>query len=85
MHDVRPGWQFLTGKPADVELLRGKLGFVDRNPQVDRQDPARHSGMVRYGNEPHAWWSAFQGQANPDWIAREISYVIPNERGGVAG
>jgi len=76
-HHAGPGWQFLTGKPADIELLRSKLGFVDPNPRVDQNDPASHSGMVRFGNEPHAWWAACQGQANPEWIAREISYVIP--------
>jgi protein SCO1/2 len=80
MHHAGPGWQFLTGKPADVELLRSKLGFVDLNPQVDQADPASHSGMVRFGNEPQAWWAACQGQANPEWIAREISFVIPAER-----
>src|SRR5436305_14963141 len=82
MHNVGPGWSFLTGKPADVELLRSKLGFVDLNPQVDENDRASHSGMIRFGNEPQAWWAACQGQANPEWIAREISYVIP-ERGVV--
>jgi protein SCO1/2 len=83
MHGTGPGWQFLTGKPADVELLRSKLGFVDLNPKVDEDDPARHSGMVRFGNEPQAWWAACQGQTNPEWIAREIGFVIP--RGGVVG
>jgi protein SCO1/2 len=79
-HHTGSGWQFLTGKPADVELLRSKLGFVDLKPAVDQQDPARHSGMVRFGNEPNAWWAACQGEANPEWIAREISYVIPERR-----
>jgi protein SCO1/2 len=83
LHNVGPGWTFLTGKPADVELLRSKLGFVDINPQVDQNDPARHSGMVRFGNEPKAWWAACQGQANPEWIAREIGYVIPAEKAAV--
>jgi protein SCO1/2 len=80
LHRIGPGWQFLTGRPADVELLRSKLGFVDLNPQVDRSDPASHSGMVRFGNEPQAWWAACQGQANPAWIAREISFVVPAGR-----
>jgi len=80
MHHMGPGWQLLTGRAAEIELLRSKLGFVDPNPEVDQNDPASHSGMVRFGNEPHAWWAACQGQANPEWIAREISYVIPAER-----
>jgi protein SCO1 len=75
MHHVGPGWLFLTGNPGDVELLRHKLGFADANPEVDR-DKSRHSGMVRYGNEPLALWGSCQGQANPEWIAEEISFVI---------
>jgi protein SCO1/2 len=74
-HEVGPGWLFLTGSPGDVELLRHKLGFVDANPEVDR-DKSRHSGMVRYGNEPLALWGSCQGQAKPEWIAEEISFVI---------
>jgi len=79
MHQVGPGWTFLTGAPADVELLRRKLGYVDPDPEVDK-DKSRHSGMVRFGNEPLAHWAACQGQANPEWIAREISFVIPGAR-----
>lgn len=75
MHHVGPGWLFLTGGSSDVELLRQKLGFADANPEVD-QDKTRHSGMVRYGNEPLALWGSCQGQAKPEWIAEEISFVI---------
>jgi len=75
MYHVGPGWLFLTGNPGDVELLRHKLGFADANPEVDR-DKSRHSGMVRYGNEPLALWGSCQGQAKPEWIAEEISFVI---------
>jgi protein SCO1/2 len=78
MHHAGPGWLFLTGKTADVELLRDKLGFVDLNPQVD-EDRASHSGMIRYGNEPLALWGACQGQSRAEWIVREISFVIPRE------
>lgn len=69
-----PGWLFLTGKPQDIELLRQKLGFVDLNPEVDK-DKSRHSGMLRYGNEPLAQWASCQGRAKPSWIARSILFV----------
>jgi protein SCO1/2 len=75
-HGTGPGWLFLTGDPVDVELLRHKLGYVDLDPEVDK-DKARHSGMVRFGNEPLAHWAACQGEAKPEWIAKEISFVIP--------
>ena len=76
MHGTGPGWLFLTGSPEDVELLRQKLGYVDINPEVDK-DKTRHSGMVRVGNEPLALWAACQGEARPEWVAKEIGFVIP--------
>jgi protein SCO1/2 len=51
---------------------------VDSDPEVDK-DKSRHSGMVRYGNEPLSLWGACQGSAKPEWIAEEISFVIPKE------
>ncbi len=74
MHGAGPGWLFLTGKPDDIELLRRKLGFADPNPEVDK-DKSRHSGNLRYGNEPLSLWATCQGQAKPEWIAESISWV----------
>jgi protein SCO1/2 len=70
-----PGWLFLTGKADDLELLRVKLGFVDPDPEVDK-DRANHIGTVEYGNEPLSLWGACPGLAHPEWIAKEISWVI---------
>ena len=79
MHAVDdPQWLFLTGKPDDVDLLRRKLGFADPNPEVDK-DKARHSGMIRYGNEPMAIWGTCQGSAEPEWIAQEIGFAVPRQ------
>jgi len=77
MHGVAKNWLFLTGKPADLELLRLKLGYGDPNPAKDRKDKSLHSGVVRYGNEPLSQWSSVQGSADPEWIAEQICYVIP--------
>lgn len=77
MHEVQdPRWLFLTGKPDEVDLLRHKIGFADPNPEVDR-DKSRHSGMLRYGNEPLAIWGTCQGSAEPEWIAQEIGFAVP--------
>jgi protein SCO1/2 len=79
MHGVRdPHWLFLTGKPDEVDLLRHKLGFADPNPEVDR-DKSRHSGMLRYGNEPLSIWGSCQGSAEAEWIAQEIGFAVPRE------
>ena len=50
-YHVKKGWTFLTGTPADMELLRRKLGFTDPDPKLDA-DKSNHIGNVRYGNEP---------------------------------
>ncbi len=79
MHDiVDPQWLFLTGKPDEVEILRHKVGFSDPDPNVDR-DKSRHSGMVRYGNEPLSIWGSCQGSAEPSWIAQEIGFAVPRQ------
>ncbi len=83
MHGTGSNWSFLTGEADDVELLRRTLGFVDLNPNVDA-DKAQHSGVVRYGNEPLSLWGACPGNATPEWIAEEMSFVVPkgNRIGG---
>jgi protein SCO1/2 len=80
MHGAGPGWLFLTGNPDDIELLRQRLGYADINPEVDK-DTSRHNGMIRIGNEPQSLWSACQGSAQPEWIAEEISFVVPKKPG----
>jgi protein SCO1/2 len=72
-----PRWLFLTGNPAEVDLLRHKLGFADPNPKMDR-DRSRPTDLLRYGNEPLAIWGTCQGSAEPAWIAQEIGFAIPS-------
>ncbi|HEY3128243.1 MAG TPA: SCO family protein [Acidobacteriota bacterium] len=75
-HGVGPGWLFLTGKPADMELLRQRLGFVEPDPELDRQKSS-HVGLIRYGNERLDRWSACAAQSNPETIVKYISWMEP--------
>jgi protein SCO1/2 len=75
MHGAQPGWTFLTGAPADVELLRRSLGFTSPSAKVDK-DLNQHIGNVRYGNEPLMLWAACPGQARAEWIVESVSWVI---------
>jgi len=75
MYKVKPGWTFLTGKPADIELLRRSLGFTNPDPRLDI-DKSQHIGNIRYGNEPLILWAACPGMAHAEWIAESISWVI---------
>jgi protein SCO1 len=54
-YDIQPGWTFLTGKPAEMEAIRRKLGFYDSDPLLDA-DIARHTGMVRVGKVAADRW-----------------------------
>jgi protein SCO1 len=89
MHKVKPGWLFLTGSADDMELLRRKLGFVDPDPEVDK-DISNHIGVLKYGNEPLQRWGGCPGMQAPDAIAEAISWVdwpkdsaMKNGNGGV--
>jgi protein SCO1 len=74
MHRIGPGWLFLTGDPADMELLRRKLGFTNPDPKLDA-DVEQHIGNVRYGNEPLQRWGACPGLSKADFIVESINWV----------
>ena len=73
--DARPGWQFLTGWPNDIDRVRRKLGAVDRDPEVDK-DKSQHTGMLVYGNQVRGRWSRVSGLANPQQIFASITRWI---------
>jgi protein SCO1 len=78
MLGARAGWTFLTGKPADIELVRKGIGFSYPEPAIDK-DKTQHIGNVRYGNEPLMLWAACPGMAHAQFVAESISWVIrPN-------
>src|SRR5438270_3177739 len=85
MHGAGPGWTFLTGKPADILLLRRSLGFFYNNPKEDA-DRNNHSGMIVVGTEPLMRWTMCQGGAKPEWIATVIRTEMDAPlQGSVAG
>ena len=88
MHKVKPGWSFVTGAVDDMELLRRKLGYVDPDPEVDK-DKSNHIGVIKYGNEPLQRWGGCPGLSTPDWIVETLSWVdwpkdmkVPAGKGG---
>jgi protein SCO1/2 len=80
MHGIGPGWNLLTGKPEDLEIVRVSLGFTYPQKAID-QDKSQHIGNVRYGNEPLMLWSACPGMAHASWVAESISWIIRDEKG----
>jgi protein SCO1/2 len=74
MHEVAPGWLFLTGARGDIERVRLALGFYDPDPARDK-DPTRHTGMVRIGNDAYERWSMAPALAEPRQIMSAILRV----------
>jgi protein SCO1/2 len=72
--DIKPGWSFLTGKPADVETLRRGLGFVDWDPARDK-DLSNHSGMARYGNDKLDRWGGVSLRSSAANIASTFKWL----------
>ena len=65
--DPKPGWDLVTGSPADIELLRKTLGFVDSDPEVDK-DLTNHTGMARYGSDKFERWGMVSLRSSPNNI-----------------
>jgi protein SCO1 len=83
-HGVGPGWQFLTGRPADIEVLRRKLGFYDPDPVLDR-DMNNHTGVVRVGNEAIDSWSTCPALGTTEQIVESILWMDVPVKTGTRG
>ena len=74
--DVKPGWSFLTGAPADVEVLRRRLGFDDIDPVLDA-DIFQHAAMLRIGEEKLDRWAMTAAMLQPEHLVTAINRVFP--------
>jgi protein SCO1/2 len=64
-----PGWLFLTGKQADIELISKKLGLYSApNPS----NPDGHQPYLLVGNESTGQWMRNAATDNPSFLARTI-------------
>ncbi len=64
-----PGWLFLTGKPADIDLISKKIGLYSApNPE----SPDGHTPNLLIGNEVTGQWMRNSGVDNPKFLARTI-------------
>ncbi len=61
---VQPGWQFLTGKKEDIDLIRRQLGVYD--PDARKNE---HLNMLIMGREPTGRWIGMESLAKPEDIA----------------
>lgn len=77
---VGPGWEFVTGKKAAIDLLRTFL-FVRRNPASGFVHTGPHAGpdcsmgLARYGNEALGRWGSYPMRITPESIAERFSWI----------
>ena len=64
-----PGWLFLTGKKADIELVGKKLGLY---AERDRLSPDGHVPYLLVGNQATGQWMRNSALDNPKFLARTI-------------
>lgn len=70
-----PGWLFLTGTLADIDLLSKKLGLYTE-PNPDNKDG--HTPTLLIGNEATGQWIPGSALDNPRFTATLISNLISN-------
>ena len=76
-YHIRPGWTFVTGKRADVDLIRRGLGVRDND------DQSQHTGMLIYGNEAFGRWASTPVMQSPATLAAIVLRVVdPRANGG---
>jgi protein SCO1/2 len=68
-YQAGPGWLFLTGTQADIDLLSKKLGLYSR---PDPSNPDGHLPYLLVGNEATGQWLRNSATDNAKFLARTI-------------
>jgi protein SCO1/2 len=72
-----PGWLFLTGKKADIDLISKKLGLYSASDI--NQDG--HITSLMLGDEPNGQWVRESALDNPHFLVTAINDVLTQGRG----
>jgi protein SCO1/2 len=75
--NVGPGWQFFTGKEADITLLRKKLGLYYGEAEEKSEG---HTLSMIVGNEATGRWIKRSTFDNPNVMAKVIGEALFNYR-----
>jgi protein SCO1/2 len=73
-----PGWLFLTGKKADIDLISKKLGLYTASDI--NQDG--HATSLMLGDEPNGQWVREAATDNPHFLLNAMNDVINHGRTG---
>jgi protein SCO1/2 len=69
-YHVGPGWQFLTGKEEDINLVASKLGLSSLTDAGNRDG---HQPSLMVGNEATGQWMRNSAVDNPSFLAATIA------------
>jgi len=72
-----PGWLFLTGKPADIDLISKKMGLYSE-PNPANKDG--HTPVLMVGNVPAGQWMKNSALDNPRFLAIMIGQYLDGWR-----
>ncbi len=73
--NIGPGWLFLTGKQADLVLLRKKLGLYMKELRQDLND---HNTSIIIGNQATGRWMKRSPFENPYFLAEQLGSWLSN-------
>jgi len=74
--EVGPGWLFLTGKEADITLIRRKLGLYSDEKGAEKLEAHAVSSIV--GNQATGRWMRMSPFVNPHVMATQIGSWLHN-------
>jgi protein SCO1 len=80
-YDAGPGWIFLTGKMADIDVLSKKLGLWS-DPTLTQDG---HTPMLLIGNEATGQWTQTSALDNPKYTAQMIGSWLNSWKTAKAG
>jgi protein SCO1/2 len=70
---VGPGWQFVTGKPEDIEVIVRKLGL---SRDSDRSNRDGHTASLMVGDVPNGQWLRNSATDNPQFLVAKIGTFL---------
>jgi len=73
---ARPGWSFLTGKPDDIEAIRGRVfQMLDSGGHNSHCGGDCSRGILRIGNEALGRWTGCPTRCRPEVMAHYFQFL----------
>jgi protein SCO1 len=72
-----PGWRFLTGSPADITLIRRKLGMYEEDEDI-KKNQSDHVLHTMLGNQATGRWMKGSPYEDPAFTANQLGSWLHN-------